>query len=237
MSFGVTNMKKRILALVLLLVLILQFVPAYASAAKADVTLTVPKEYSIDGKTSYSLTKQEYKDLLLKVHDYIQDELDALSLGMYNLGTIKVNDDCTEVTVVVWNVNLSAAEKEAEGTYFDYCKMYAAYAQKKLDKITVIYKNGIDETLWTTDVSAAAATKSAAAKNNTAGNKNTTKNSAAQASQDATRSGTSSGTMVWIPNSGKKYHSKSSCSNMKNPTQVTESEAIRRGYGKCSKCW
>ena len=30
-----------------------------------------------------------------------------------------------------------------------------------------------------------------------------------------------SSTMVWIPKSGKKYHRSSSCSNMKNPSQVT----------------
>lgn len=43
-------------------------------------------------------------------------------------------------------------------------------------------------------------------------------------------------TMVWIPKSGTKYHSRSSCSNMKNPSQVTKSEAESMGYGPCSKC-
>lgn len=43
--------------------------------------------------------------------------------------------------------------------------------------------------------------------------------------------------MVWIPKSGSKYHSRSSCSNMKNPTQVSRSEAISRGYGPCKKCY
>lgn len=43
--------------------------------------------------------------------------------------------------------------------------------------------------------------------------------------------------MVWIPKTGTKYHSKSTCSNMKNPTQVTQSVAINRGYSACSKCW
>ena len=41
---------------------------------------------------------------------------------------------------------------------------------------------------------------------------------------------------VWIPKSGSKYHSSSSCSNMKNPSKVTISEAISKGYGACSKC-
>ena len=43
--------------------------------------------------------------------------------------------------------------------------------------------------------------------------------------------------LVWIPKSGSKYHSKSTCSNMKSPTQVTQSVAINRGYSACSKCW
>lgn len=43
--------------------------------------------------------------------------------------------------------------------------------------------------------------------------------------------------LVWIPKNGKKYHSNSSCSNMKNPTQVSKSTAISRGYTPCSKCY
>lgn len=44
------------------------------------------------------------------------------------------------------------------------------------------------------------------------------------------------GNMVWIPQSGNKYHSNSGCSNMINPTQVTESEAISMGYTPCKRC-
>lgn len=51
--------------------------------------------------------------------------------------------------------------------------------------------------------------------------------------------GNSSGSqvMVWIPQSGKKYHSRAGCSNMKNPTQVTKEEAESRGYTPCKKCY
>ena len=43
---------------------------------------------------------------------------------------------------------------------------------------------------------------------------------------------------VWIPtDGGSKYHSKATCSGMYNPEQVTEKEAIDRGFGKCGKCW
>lgn len=45
------------------------------------------------------------------------------------------------------------------------------------------------------------------------------------------------GGYVWIPNSGSKYHSHSGCSNMKNPSKVTLSEAKNLGFTACSKCW
>lgn len=41
---------------------------------------------------------------------------------------------------------------------------------------------------------------------------------------------------VWIPSSGSKYHSNSSCSNMKNPRQVSKSEAESMGYSPCKRC-
>lgn len=46
-----------------------------------------------------------------------------------------------------------------------------------------------------------------------------------------------SSVMVWVPKSGKKYHSNKSCSNMKNPKQMDINDAIAAGYGACSKCY
>lgn len=47
-----------------------------------------------------------------------------------------------------------------------------------------------------------------------------------------------SNTTVWIPTEGgTKYHSYEGCSGMENPEQVTEAEAISRGYERCGKCW
>ena len=45
--------------------------------------------------------------------------------------------------------------------------------------------------------------------------------------------------MVWISETGSKYHSKPDCGNM-NPnkaTQETESQALSQGYEACKKCW
>lgn len=44
--------------------------------------------------------------------------------------------------------------------------------------------------------------------------------------------------MVWIPTKGgKKYHSKSSCSGMIDPIQVTKTEAINQGFTACGRCY
>ncbi len=46
-----------------------------------------------------------------------------------------------------------------------------------------------------------------------------------------------SGTMVWIPQSGSKYHSDPSCSGMNDPTQISQAEAERRGFEPCKRCY
>lgn len=60
---------------------------------------------------------------------------------------------------------------------------------------------------------------------------------ATEAQEVAQPNNSGGGKMVWIPNSGKKYHSSPSCSNMKNPSQVSIDTAISRGYTPCSKCY
>lgn len=52
-----------------------------------------------------------------------------------------------------------------------------------------------------------------------------------------TKKTTTTEQMVWIPVSGSKYHSKASCSNMKNPSKVTKTRAIELGYSPCSRCY
>ena len=43
--------------------------------------------------------------------------------------------------------------------------------------------------------------------------------------------------MVWISKSGSCYHSKSSCSGMKDPWQVTLSKAKSMNKRACKKCY
>lgn len=43
--------------------------------------------------------------------------------------------------------------------------------------------------------------------------------------------------MVWIDDTGKKYHIRSSCSNMSDPYQIPKSEAEAMGRDACKKCY
>ena len=45
--------------------------------------------------------------------------------------------------------------------------------------------------------------------------------------------------LVWLSETGSKYHSINNCGTMNpdNARQVTEAEAISQGKGKCKKCW
>nr|WP_308647919.1 hypothetical protein [uncultured Agathobacter sp.] len=43
--------------------------------------------------------------------------------------------------------------------------------------------------------------------------------------------------MVWVNGTGKKYHRRSDCSNMKNAYQVTVEEAENMGKDPCKKCY
>lgn len=44
-------------------------------------------------------------------------------------------------------------------------------------------------------------------------------------------------TTVWIPRTGSCYHSNPHCSNMKDPSEVTLSQAESWGYRACKKCY
>ena len=44
-------------------------------------------------------------------------------------------------------------------------------------------------------------------------------------------------TLVWVPNTGARYHRKSNCSGMINPRQVTVNQAIAEGYTPCGRCY
>ena len=71
---------------------------------------------------------------------------------------------------------------------------------------------------------------------NTTESNNTTSNDNTTTEPDNTTSDDEKVEMVWIPSSGTKYHSKSTCSGMNSPRQIPLKDAIKQGYTACKKC-
>lgn len=55
--------------------------------------------------------------------------------------------------------------------------------------------------------------------------------------EEAAKATEESEEMVWVSNTGFKYHSNPNCSNMRNPIKETLSDAKSRGLSPCSKCY
>ncbi|MBR4473530.1 MAG: hypothetical protein IKS55_07810 [Oscillospiraceae bacterium] len=142
-------MEKRVISFLLMLLLIIQIVPAFAAGA---VQLTVPSELSIDGKTSYDLTISEYLDLLAKVHEAIQTELDDMSLGFQHIESIEPDDGCTVFTVTVNSSTLTNEEKAAENRMYEMRDQMAAYLAEENKGIRVEYKNKKGDLISSSDV-------------------------------------------------------------------------------------
>ncbi len=70
----------------------------------------------------------------------------------------------------------------------------------------------------------------------TKANSENVKSSPESATSDSTND-TVVGVTVYISKTGKCYHSKSTCSNMKNPSAVSIEKAISMGREPCSKCY
>lgn len=94
----------------------------------------------------------------------------------------------------------------------------------------------------TTEKNTTTTKKAATAKEETITNKATTTRKVTTTKKMTTKAATvyngpENGEMVWIPESGKKYHNDPSCSNMNNPSKVSVSEAENMGYTPCKKCY
>lgn len=237
---------RRFVSFVLSLLFVVCCGPLAAAAAGAVVQLEIPEEYSMDGKTSFALTQKEYDALLDSVHDYIQEKLDELCKDCYHYESMTANEDCTVFTVVVNSVDQSELEYKAESMMYDYGFMYAAYKGDEVENIRIDYNNMIGETLYSKfyDESSAVfpiedtkpqTTSSSSSSGGWHWLDEPVDNSSSTGSSSG--SSTRSEKTVWIPtNGGERYHSKSSCSQMVNPIQVTVSEAIAMGYKPCGRC-
>lgn len=83
----------------------------------------------------------------------------------------------------------------------------------------------------------APAPSSAQPSESTVSQEETTRNSFDNSAVGAEQ-GESTRELVWVPtNGGTKYHRRSSCSNMRNPDQVSVQTAISQGFTPCKRCY
>ncbi len=115
-------------------------------APPSGITLVVPAEYALYGRTDYqSMTQAEYDQLLSGVRQYIAVQLQAftkLKDPYYpHFETVTANDDCSVYTVTV-NEAGDRSQKELalhEQLSF-FTKMYAAYSQQLVTQFEIHYQ-------------------------------------------------------------------------------------------------
>lgn len=147
------------------------------------------------------------------VADYIKETNNHVA---YRVTPIFEDDNlvCSGVQIEAYSI-----EDDGEGICFN------VYCYNVQPNITIDYATGSSSGPGKDDGS------NKSSNNNSNNSSNNTSNNNSSNSQSG-----GSG-MVWIPQSGSKYHSRSGCSNMKNPSQVTQSEAESMGYEPCKKCY
>ena len=126
-----------------------------------------------------------------------------------------------------------SVEDNGEGICFN------VYCYNVQPQITINYATGTSKS--NSSSSNNSSSSSSSSSSNSAVTSKPSSSSISSSSSSSTSSVTSkpssTGSKVWIPESGKKYHSISSCSGMKNPSQVSKSKAESMGYTPCKKCY
>ena len=147
------------------------------------------------------------------VADYIKETNNHVA---YRVTPIFEDDNlvCSGVQIEAYSI-----EDDGEGICFN------VYCYNVQPNITIDYATGSSSGPGKDDGS------------NHSSNNNSNNSSNNTSNNNSSNSQSDGSGMVWIPQSGSKYHSRSGCSNMKNPSQVTQSEAESMGYEPCKKCY
>ena len=199
---------------------------AVNTISKGEISVIRTNTSKLSDRYKILLTTDKY-DLAERVLDNVESNNEAgqLIADLDNLGEINLDSkDDIERLETAYN-NLSNADKETILNYSILTSAENTYSKlrKEEDKRIAAEKKAEEERL--------AAEKKAEEDRKAAEAKAEEERLAAAALEAE-----SNEQMVWIPRTGSKFHSSSSCSNMKNPEKVTRSEAERRGFDPCKKC-
>ena len=153
------------------------------------------------------------------------DELKLVSSGSSILVT-KLDKDNSKFTI---------KSKTKTGTTTVYLKDNNAGVTSKKIKVTVEDKKAIAEAKKKAEEEKKR--KAEEAKKKEQARIAAEKKRAEEANQATEQAATKKEEIVWVSNTGSKYHSNPNCSNMRNPVKETLSDAKSRGLSPCSKCY
>lgn len=153
------------------------------------------------------------------------DELKLVSSGSGILVT-KLDKDNSKFTI---------KSKAKTGTTTVYLKDNNADVTSKKIKVTVEDKKAIAEAKKKAEEEKKR--KAEEAKKKEQARIAAEKKMAEEAKQATEQAATKKEEIVWVSNTGSKYHSNPNCSGMRNPIKETLSDAKSRGLSPCSKCY
>lgn len=153
------------------------------------------------------------------------DELKLVSSGSGILVT-KLDKDNSKFTI---------KSKAKTGTTTVYLKDNNADVTSKKIKVTVEDKKAIAEAEKKAEQEKKR--KAEEAKKKEQARIAAEKKRAEEAKQATEQAATKKEEIVWVSNTGSKYHSNPNCSGMRNPIKETLSDAKSRGLSPCSKCY
>lgn len=176
---------------------------------------------------------------IIKVKDFKDNQLTIQSLTKEGTATIVYKNDNLESNTVTIQVIDKQAVALAEAKKQEELEKQKAEETKKQEEAAK-QKAEEDKKKEEAAKKKAEETKKAEQQNQTTNKTRSSQSSTSKksSSSQSTPSTTKDiGGSVYIPKTGKKYHSNPNCSNMKNPTKTSLSDAKSRGYTACKKCY
>lgn len=201
-----------------------------------DLTLDINQNETLKITIEPSDSELELSDFhsshsdIIKVKDFKDNQLTIQSLTKEGTATIVYKNDDLESNTVTIQVIDKQAVALAEAKKQEEAAKQKAEEEKKKEEA----KQKAEEEKKKEE---AAKQKTEEAKKNEQQKQTTTSKKSTSSSQSTTSTTKDVGGTVYIPKTGKKYHSNPNCSNMKNPRQVSLSDAKSKGYTACKKCY
>lgn len=223
--------------------------PTPTPTPRPDVVLHISAAHSIDGKTQYSLSNLEYRNLLSDVHARIENDVSQLTKYQNSdyphFESVSVNDDCTVYTIVVNDASTrSKAELAVPDLLRGYSEMFGEYQKTKVKDAIIEYKTMNGNLLSQVSLIGGASTVLALSETNpSASSSDNTARAAAPAPTPTPAPAPAELTYNYVLNTNTKKFHYPDCKSVKQMKdknksfyEGTRSSVIAMGYDPCGNC-